>query len=154
MIVVFMRHGRAEEKRAGVSDEERRLTDGGRRDVELIAKLLPPVRIVYTSPLRRAVETGEIVARVHGAELRVVDELRPGTTLAKLLGLGLGDRSLLVGHAPSIEDVVEELLGFRVRMPAGSAAVLSAQELGRGSGELLMFLTPRIAREIVDRLAL
>lgn len=53
------------------------LTDLGRQQAhELAGRIQSPVRKVYTSPVRRAVETTQIVAEAWGVEYEVVDALR------------------------------------------------------------------------------
>jgi probable phosphoglycerate mutase len=59
------------------------LNEKGREEVKALAIRLErmPIRAVYTSPLERAVETAEEIARPHGLEPRIVDEFgefRPG----------------------------------------------------------------------------
>ena len=53
------------------------LTDLGRQQAhELAVRIQSPVHKVYTSPIRRAVETTQIVAEAWGVEYEVVDALR------------------------------------------------------------------------------
>jgi probable phosphoglycerate mutase len=53
------------------------LTDLGRQQAHELARRVPsPVCRIYTSPLRRAVETTQIVAEAWGVEYEVVDALR------------------------------------------------------------------------------
>src|SRR5689334_4860408 len=59
------------------------LTPSGRRQAEKLADRLADVKIraVYTSPLERAIETAEPIAKKHGLDLRQVQglgELRLG----------------------------------------------------------------------------
>jgi len=53
------------------------LNDTGRRQAELVAKCLSEDKIdfIYSSPLRRAVETAEAIARYHGLEISTVSNL-------------------------------------------------------------------------------
>jgi broad specificity phosphatase PhoE len=54
------------------------LSETGRRQAEALARLLAAesVAAVYSSPLRRAAETAEIIARAHGLPVRLVADLR------------------------------------------------------------------------------
>jgi len=152
VLVVLMRHGRAEGRRPGLRDEDRRLTPEGRRGVEAVARLLPldePPLILY-SPLRRAVETAEIVARVTGGEARLEPRLHPGDfgveALQEILGEHWGGRPLvLVGHNPSMEEAVAGLVGGAVALEPGAAAVVEAAAPGPGGGELVALITPTAA---------
>ena len=149
--VVFFRHGRAEPKGGGVRDEERRLTPEGRRDVEAVARLLPfkPSRIL-TSPLRRTVETAEIVAGVWGLSgaVEVDDRLRPDSPHGAevLEGMGLRGFEVLVGHNPWLLETVEELVGGRLTLPPAGAAVVDVEAFKPGGGVLLALITPEAAR--------
>ena len=144
-----MRHGKAEERKPGQSDEERRLTDEGRQDVELIARLMPyKPSVVYTSPIRRAVETGEIVSRIWSVELRVVEELHPQLlSLDSLKRVSLTDNAVLVGHAPGIEKLLSSLIGGgSIKLKAGAAAGIELERVEEGKAVLLFIITPEIAR--------
>ena len=145
MLVLFMRHGEAEPASPGVRDEDRRLTGRGRLVVEAVARLLSvrPV-VAYTSPLARAVETGEIVCRIHGCRVEVRRELHPDDfSIDALGGMGLGDAHLLVGHNPSMREVVEGLVGGSVSLSPGSVAIVEAGTLRPGGGRLAALLNPR-----------
>ncbi len=54
------------------------LSEAGRRQAAAVARLLAaePVAAVYASPLRRAAETAEVIARPHSLPVRLVSELR------------------------------------------------------------------------------
>lgn len=149
MRIIIFRHGEAEEKRPGISDEERRLTEKGRKDVECVAKVLPwKPSIIFTSPLIRAVETAKIVANIHGLEV-VVDALRPEkTSLEGVKELQLVDGAVLVGHAPSIEKLVSELIGGgSIKLRAGSATGLEIKGVCRGCATLIFLITPDICSQ-------
>ncbi|MEM0085435.1 MAG: histidine phosphatase family protein, partial [Zestosphaera sp.] len=67
MLIALMRHGEAEPKKPGVSDDERSLTQDGRLQVIKVASVLGlKPRYVVSSPLKRALETAEIVAGILG----------------------------------------------------------------------------------------
>ncbi len=148
-----MRHGKAEPKKPGMGDSERRLTEAGREDVALVARLIPvKPEIVFTSPFKRAVETAEIVSReLGGVEVRVVWELEPErASLSSLRELNLLECSsaLLVGHAPSLEELTSTLIGGgRVKMSSGAAAGVELSDLDLGKGVLKFLITPEIARK-------
>ncbi|ABM80132.1 phosphohistidine phosphatase, SixA [Hyperthermus butylicus DSM 5456] len=152
-VYIFMRHGEAVGVDVAGSDEERWLTERGREDVELVAMLLPVrPRVVYSSPLRRARETAEIVARLYGAKVTVAEQLEPGRfSVEALQELGPEPDSVLVGHAPSMWRVVSALIGGGdVVIPAGGAAIVEAEELERGMARLLELVTPRAARTALE----
>lgn len=114
-----MRHGPAEDRASTGRDFDRRLTERGRARTERVATELgardeSPKRIL-TSPLRRTVETAEVVIATlklpFTAELR--DELAPGGASAHLVEELLREgakRVMLVGHEPDVSALTEHLL--------------------------------------------
>ena len=111
--VFVIRHAEAEEPvdaaRAHRNDGERRLTEAGRRDMQKaargLAELVDEIPLILTSPLKRALETAEIV---HGAfpkaKFKQHRLLSPGFDPAELLE-SLTDQSgtlALVGHEPDL----------------------------------------------------
>jgi phosphohistidine phosphatase len=114
-----MRHGPAEDRAASGRDFDRCLTERGRERTERVATELgardeSPKRVI-TSPLRRTVETAEVVIATlklpFQAELR--DELAPGGASARLVEELLREgarRVMLVGHEPDVSALTEHLL--------------------------------------------
>lgn len=154
MIIAVFRHGEAEEKKPSLPDELRRLTDKGRQDVELVARALPwRPSIVYTSPLLRAVETAKIIGGVYGVEVVVTEALRPeSTSIDSIKSLELKDLAILVGHAPSIEKLVSELIGGgNIKLEAGAVACIELSDVCKGCGTLILLVTPRAIRKAMNR---
>src|SRR5262245_16492491 len=92
------------------ADEERPLSEEGLRQARALGQSLKRLGIspnhILTSPLRRAVETAEELARAlqlpHGG-VQTCDQLGPGQSskkLAKQLLKVEADNLLLVGHEP------------------------------------------------------
>ena len=112
MRLFLVRHAHAVD---GAPDELRPLSDRGRRQArELAARLaatLPDV--VLSSPLLRARETADAIARASGAPLRVDDRLAPGATVDSLLAAaGDADGTVVaVGHQPDCSEIAIELTG-------------------------------------------
>lgn len=81
MKLYFVRHGESE---ANLLNEfsnrgwKHPLTARGRQQAETLAQKLVeiPITALYTSPLRRAVETAQVLARALGIEYTVTDALR------------------------------------------------------------------------------
>jgi phosphohistidine phosphatase len=153
MLLVLMRHGKAEPKKSSLSDFDRRLTDVGKEDVALVARLLPvKPEIIFTSPLKRAVETAEIASReLGGVEVKVAWELEPErASLSSLRELNVLNYSsvLLVGHAPSLEELASTIIGGgRIKMPSASVAGIELSDVDLGRGVLKFLITPEIARK-------
>jgi phosphohistidine phosphatase len=106
-----MRHGPAEDEAATGRDFDRKLTANGRARTELVARELgvrgeKPKRMV-SSPLRRTIETAEVVVATLGLdlEIEVRDELAPGGNssglVRELASLG-AKRVMLIGHEPDV----------------------------------------------------
>ena len=98
-----MRHADAE---PGDLDELRRLTPAGRVQARALGRRLADggvkPDVVLSSPLLRARETAEEIARATGAEAEPVEELQPGATPEDVEAAvaGRGERVVVVGHQP------------------------------------------------------
>ena len=112
MRLFLVRHAHAVD---GTPDELRPLSDRGREQArELAARIastLPDV--VLSSPLLRARETADAIARASGAPLRVDDGLAPGATVDSLLAAaGDADGTVVaVGHQPDCSEIAIALTG-------------------------------------------
>lgn len=148
VLVVFMRHGRAEPPSGGVVDSERRLTHEGSRDVEAVSRLLARLGVsrVLTSPYRRAVETGEIVSRIVGVKLEIVEWLAPdsGVSIGDLPGLGVGGGAILIGHNPWLENTIVELVGGAIVLQPGGFAAVDVGAFRPGGGVLRLLVSPEV----------
>ncbi len=118
MKLYIMRHGPAEPAQSGQSDADRALTAGGRAETTAAAKGLSQLGVapaaILTSPLKRALQTAEIVADeldLAGA-LSVEDELTAGTSAARIVDMIRKEQRdlLLVGHNPDFSELVSYLL--------------------------------------------
>jgi phosphohistidine phosphatase len=163
-LLMLLRHAIAEESSSTGRDEDRRLTGEGKRKLrEVVAGMRAlelPVDVVLTSPLRRAVETAEIVADGYGSsdDVELTPSLAPGASpdavLAALAGLGRPSGIVLVGHEPDLAILASTLLtgtGGLVHMAfrkAGLAGIVVASLPPRSAGALEFFLTPSQLRRI------
>jgi phosphohistidine phosphatase len=99
----LVRHADAE---PGDLDELRRLTPAGRVQARALGRRLADggvkPDVVLSSPLLRARETAEEIARATGAEAEPVEELQPGATPEDVEAAvaGRGERVVVVGHQP------------------------------------------------------
>ncbi len=114
MRILFFRHGlagdRADFAKTGRPDDKRPLTSKGKRKTARSAKglraLVPELDMIATSPLTRARQTAEILAKVYGG-LRPsrVEDLSPKGDREEIL-LWLVEKSpnlvALVGHEPAL----------------------------------------------------
>lgn len=153
----LLRHAHAGDRAAwDRPDEERPLTDKGRRQAERIGRLLAAAGFVpdavLTSPLVRARETAEIVAGLLdlavGVDPRLGEPLDLGTVDAILADAGDARRPILVGHDPDFSDLVSELVGAPIPMRKGALARIDVElPLEPGAGELRWLLPPDVLRD-------
>ncbi len=160
MNIFIVRHGEAGTHAALPSkDSERPLTESGRNEVEKIAESLHSLRLEFdriaTSPLRRAKETAEIVARVNedkSPKLEVWEELRPegskAEAIQKLSKLKQDSDIMLVGHEPYLSTLIGEIISgsgiTRIVLKKGGVAKVQIHSFApKVNGELRWLLTPR-----------
>ena len=152
----FLRHAHAGDPAAwDRPDEERPLTEKGRRQADRIGRLLAAAGYapdaILTSPLARARQTAEIVAEILGIAVRIEDRLGGALDLATvdqvLAGAGHPRRPVLVGHDPDFSELVSELVGAPIPMRKGALARVDVERpLVSGAGELRWLLPPDILR--------
>ena len=154
MILYFLRHGRAQDPRDGLADDERRLTDAGIAQLRAAAPLWQRLNlrpdVVLTSPLPRAMQTAGLLAEALALGRQPIQDerLSPGAEwhdFAQALARhGDGRRVLFVGHEPDLSNVVELLSGaaaVRIR-PAGLACLEFPGVPEPGAGEIAWLLDP------------
>ena len=166
MDVIVVRHGlaldRDEARNRGMLDRDRPLTKPGqsrmRRAARGIASRTPELWTVLTSPLRRAVQTAEILCDQYKGVRQIetdalLPEAEPGA-LAELLAGGTFESPVaVVGHEPHLSSWVSWCLTGDVRsllqLRKGGACRLSFDGApGAGRGQLLWLATPAILRRI------
>lgn len=103
MRLVIVRHAEAG---PGTPDELRTLTPAGREQARELGRHLREQGLepdaVLSSPLLRARETAEEIARAAGVAVQPDDRLSPGATAKDVLDAvaGRGERVIVVGHQP------------------------------------------------------
>src|SRR4029077_11167012 len=118
MKLCFLRHGEADWPDWDKPDDERPLTERGRKEMKRVAKLLERLKFsadaILTSPLPRASQTAEIVAERLGIDLKTESALAHGFNLERLRRLITRfecECVIVVGHEPGFSEVVKELTG-------------------------------------------
>jgi len=108
----LVRHAKAA---PGDPDELRPLTPEGRKEARRLAERLAAERpdAVVTSPLLRARETAEVLARACGLEAVPDERLAPGATSldARHAAAERGERVVLVGHQPDFGRIAAAFTG-------------------------------------------
>ncbi|WP_169973184.1 phosphohistidine phosphatase SixA [Tautonia rosea] len=144
----------------GYEDDERPLTPKGRTRLKEQLRGLKVLEVIpdriLSSPLPRARETAEIVARGLGIEdrLELVPELRPhasSSSIRRWLDVIPGDSVMIVGHNPAFSELISVLpLGpgtpFIAELKKGGLASFQVDPNGRYTLEWLM--TPRVLRRL------
>lgn len=151
MQIILVRHASAEDREKAELDEERRLTDAGRVEAKTTGRALRALGVkpdlILTSPLVRAVQTAEIIARVfRGLAVKQERLLGPAGDWALLDGRvkevqRKGARSvILVGHRPHLNEYIARLIGDGkgqvVLSKSGAACVEITETSSTLAGEL------------------
>jgi phosphohistidine phosphatase len=154
MQVYFLRHGEAEKNGQG-EDSERPLSRDGvarmKQEASAIAGLDLGIQLIVTSPLARARQTADIVAReLHLREsLAIDDRLAPGfgrDALVQVLKKHAGRKSLmLVGHDPDFSEMIAACIGGgRVECKKGGFARVDIDDPSSLRGTLIWLVPPRV----------
>jgi phosphohistidine phosphatase len=162
MELYFLRHGKAVEPgSSGAGDDfGRQLTEQGIDEMEAEAEAFERLGlkpdVILTSPLVRAKETAEIVAKRLGLKKRLIvaEPLSSGCDLERLRNLlsqhSSAEKVMLVGHEPDFSSMVGELIGGGASSVEIKKAAVAAVTINRsarpGSGTLRWLLPPRVLR--------
>ncbi|HXU46395.1 MAG TPA: histidine phosphatase family protein [Thermoanaerobaculia bacterium] len=172
MQLLLIRHAIAQEReefaRTGHDDEERPLTDDGRRKMKRGARglrvLVPEIALLATSRLARSAQTGAILDSAYGGLSVVeIEELAPGAPLDRLVRwlarqsssgskIDRGNPIALVGHEPDLGALLALLVGasrpFHRFRKGGAAMVSFAGKIEAGTGDLIWAFPPACLREL------
>ena len=143
--LILWRHADAE---TGVPDIQRALTRKGHKQARRVARWLherlPSSALICSSPAMRAQQTALALAQLAPRELFTLDALAPSTRLDTALGaIRATDRTrtiVLVGHQPTLGEIVAALLGVRDgdwHLRKGALVWLSEMESDDGSRAVL-----------------
>jgi phosphohistidine phosphatase len=151
MNLYFLRHGEADWPNWKKSDDERPLTDRGRKEMEKVADFLRLLDIgleqIITSPLPRAKQTAQIVADRLKLKLHEDSVLKPGfdeSGLQEILRKYRGKNVMIVGHEPDFTTVISALTGASLKLSKAGLALVDF-ESGKKS-RLLWLFPPKIAK--------
>ncbi|HEX9281796.1 MAG TPA: phosphohistidine phosphatase SixA [Candidatus Udaeobacter sp.] len=153
MQLYFLRHGEADWPGWTKPDDERPLTDFGKKEVRQVAKFLNRLKVkpdlIVTSPLPRALQTAEVAAEQLKTKLRQDEALEPGFGIGELSAVLKRHRSkvlMLVGHEPDFSSVISALTGGFLKMSKAGVALIDIDPETE-KGRLLWLFPPKFARK-------
>ncbi len=149
MRLYFLRHGAADWPGWDQPDDDRPLTEDGRRELDQVGKFLVRLKarpeVILTSPLPRAAQTAEIAAAHLRAPVFEENLLAPGfgaEDLKRLQGKYPRQALMLVGHEPDFSSTIASLTGGRVKVAKAGVALV---EVESGKSELRWLFPPKFA---------
>jgi len=152
MNLYFLRHGEADWPNWDRPDDERPLTERGKKEIRRVAKFLReldvPLDDILSSPLPRARQTADIIADRFKLNVREHDTLGGGFELSGLKELVQKypvDNLMIVGHEPSFSETICKLTGADCKLSKGGVALvdLDGQKM---KGRLLWLFPPKFAK--------
>jgi phosphohistidine phosphatase len=154
MNIYLIRHGDAEKASAQKKDFDRKLTPDGEQKIKTAAEgwklLIPNLSHIISSPLIRAVQTAEVIAKVFEFKGKIFTDKRliSGSKTEALIDLALeimGQDMALVGHEPDFSEHVSRLISssdVKIDFKKGMIAKISFDGKVKMSRGLLEFLIP------------
>ena len=153
MQLYFLRHGEADWPGWTKPDDERPLTDFGKKEARQVAKFLNRLNVkpdlIVSSPLPRALQTAEVAAEQLKTKLRQDEALEPGfgiSELSEVLKRHPSKVLMLVGHEPDFSSVISALTGGFVKMSKAGVALIDIDPETE-KGRLLWLFPPKFARK-------
>jgi phosphohistidine phosphatase len=163
----ILRHGDAGKRMAGAggNNGDVPLTIAGREEIAIIARSVKDLNLkfsaIVTSPLKRAVQTAKIIAKVLAMEKRISiwNELVPEGNRSKLYNIlnqyTRESSVLMIGHEPYLSNIMYDMIFQKNRVnqlgrinlkKAGLVKIRVISLTPNISGELRWLLTPRILK--------
>ncbi len=163
MIIYFVRHASAGQKKlSGKKDEKRPLDSDGVQQCTQMGRILSSMEIgvdaIISSPLKRATQTASLIANELGYEgkLHIENALRPEAKYDQFRDLlrtySKHEAVMVVGHNPNFSDFLGRTIAgsgerAHVDMRKGSVAKVENKQK---KYLLDWLLTPRLAKAVVD----
>jgi phosphohistidine phosphatase len=154
MQLYFLRHGEADWPNWTKPDDERPLTNFGKKEVRQVTKFLDRLKVrpdlILTSPLPRASQTAKIAAEHLRAKVLEDEALEPGfgmNELRTLLKRHNSNLLMFVGHEPDFTTVISELTGATLKLSKAGVALVDVDSES-DQGKLLWLFPPKFARKL------
>jgi phosphohistidine phosphatase len=166
MQLLIIRHAIAEDRevfaQTGKPDDHRPLTKKGIRQMKRVAEglkaIVPEINHIASSPLTRATETADILAKEFGISgTEVIPALLPGAKPEELAAwaqtYARKGMVAVVGHEPYLGALTTWFLGgkgdSRVEFKKGAVCLIEFDEaVGPGMGTLCWLATPKMLRSM------
>jgi phosphohistidine phosphatase len=163
--IYIIRHGDANSDEKNLIDDSKRiLSETGVKEIENASRFFSELEIkfdyIFTSPLKRAKQTTEIVAK-NQKKSHVVDlsELKPEGNVdelcQKLAKQQESSTILIVGHNPLLSDLVDHIIVSNDRATSnislktgGIARIKTTSLQPKLKGQLEWFLSPKLIRKV------
>ena len=133
-ILLLLRHGKSSWDDPDLSDSERPLNNRGKQNASTMGNFLKKENLVpdliISSTAKRANKTANIIAKKSGYNKKILEsEVLYAATIENYVDVIQSIKNefkivLLVGHNPTIEDVVERIIGERHVMKTCSLAYI------------------------------
>ena len=163
MDLLVLRHGEAGRRSPLPGDSKRSLTTEGKQEIVDLSNGLTSLELkldyIFTSPLLRAKQTAEIVAKSlkYKGKVEELDALKPeGSKLefySALSRMKQDSMILVVGHEPYLSEMISEAIsqsGCRIDLKkAGLARIRILSTLPMIRGELRWLLTPKHLKKMI-----
>ncbi len=163
MEIYLVRHAAASERdpERWPDDSKRPLTPQGEREFRLaargLARLVPRVDAIFSSPYQRAWRTAEILSELDSWPAPEPSPVLEPTLPPEKAALALQDHAeasavAVVGHRPGLHELAAYLLtgrgdGLEIRLEKGGVACIRFDGvLEPGAGELRWMLTPELLK--------
>ncbi len=163
--LILIRHAKAEEKAETVKDFDRNLTTEGLKDASIMGKSLKSMKMeidaIVSSPAIRTIQTAEVIHEMLNSEVEIntIKELYmpENTTIFKVVSK-FNDHIntvILVGHNPSLNDLVETLTNANIdNFPKAATVGIQLNierwsKLSKKCGSVLFFETPKSVKKSI-----
>lgn len=155
MDLFIIRHGIAVERKAGLRDRERYLTDEGIEKMHIIGKGLKKLEVAFdkilTSPYKRAIETAQIIAEETGYsknEIIETDFLEPLGEWVNIFDLTEDAQTVAIfGHDPMFSEIVSTFICSKdgnTPMKKGGLCKINVINRRPPVGDLVWFIPTKI----------
>jgi phosphohistidine phosphatase len=153
MRLYFLRHGIAQDRTPDLPDAGRTLVPAGIEKIERLAKRLTDFEVkplvIYSSPLIRAKQTAEIVAKQHGIKLVLRDSLGydfDHEAMQAIVDEHAEDEDIMVvGHEPGMSTTISYIIGGgNITLKKGGLAYVDLSSKNPLQGTLVWLISPKV----------